>query len=58
MGAGRVKVCLRLTLQPSHIAAISSIDLEELPSIIEEAWCKENILSQIAILKVCLKQIL
>ena len=44
MGAGRVEVYLRPTLQLSRIAAISSMDLEELPSIIKEAWRKENIL--------------
>jgi hypothetical protein len=57
-GAGGVEVRLRLILQPGHIAAISLMDLEELPSIIKEARHKENILSQIAVLKVCLKRIL
>ena len=42
--AGRVKVYLRLTLQLGYIAVISLIDLEELPFIIKEAWCEENIL--------------
>jgi len=44
MGAGRVKVYLRLILQLSRITAISLIDLEELPSIIKEARRKENVL--------------
>ena len=43
-GAGRVKVYLYLILQLSRIIAISSIDLEELLSIIEEARREENIL--------------
>ena len=58
MGAGRVKVYLRLILQLSRITAISLIDLEELLSIIKEAWYKENVLSQIAVLKAYLKWIL
>ena len=44
MGAGRAKVYLPLILQPSHITAISSIDLEKLPLIIKEAQREENIL--------------
>jgi len=43
-GAGGVEVCLRLTLQLSYIIAINLINLEELPSIIKEARCKENVL--------------
>ena len=35
-GAGRAEVYLHLILQPGHIIAINSMDLEELPSIIEE----------------------
>ena len=52
---GRAKVCLRLILQLGRITVISLMDLEELLFIIEEAWREENILLQIAVLKVCLK---
>jgi hypothetical protein len=41
---GRVEICLRLILQLGRIIAISLIDLEELLSIIKEAWRKENVL--------------
>ena len=34
---GKAKICLYLILQPGYITAISSIDLEELLSIIKEA---------------------
>jgi len=43
-GAGGAEVRLRPTLQPSHIMVINLMDLEELPSIIKEAWRKENVL--------------
>jgi len=44
MGAARAEICLRLTLQLGRITAISSMDLEKLPSIIKEARCEENVL--------------
>src|SRR6266699_6231667 len=57
-GAGGAEVRLRPTLQPGHIIAISPMNLEELPSIIEEARREENVLSQMAVLKACLERIL
>ena len=42
--AGRAEVYLCLILQLGCIIAISLIDLEELLSIIEEAWREENVL--------------
>jgi hypothetical protein len=44
MGVGGVEIRLHLILQLGCIIAISLIDLEELLSIIKEAWYKENIL--------------
>ena len=41
---GRAEVCLYLILQLGRITAISSMDLEELLSIIKEARREENIL--------------
>ena len=48
----KAEVYLYLILQLGRITAINLIDLEELPSIIKEAWREENVLLQIAILKV------
>ena len=55
---GRAEVRLRPILQPGRIIAISLMDLEELPSIIEEARREENVLLQMAVLKACLERIL
>ena len=54
-GVDGAEVYLRLILQLGYIIAISLIDLKELLSIIKETQRKENILLQMAVLKVYLK---